>query len=84
MFLSKALVDSHGLLVEIGLWLLFVIAAISGWSAGSFVGGGDLFGSIVSLIGAFMIVVLFVAPALILFDLRNPVKAIEEIAKSLQ
>lgn len=84
MFLSKILVDSHGLLVEIGLWLLFVVAAISGWSAGSFVGGGGLFGSIVSLIGAFVIAVLFVAPAVILFDVRNRVKAIEEIARARQ
>lgn len=84
MFLSKILVDSYVILVEVGLWLLFIVAAIGGWSAGSIAGDGGLFGAIVSLIVAFVIAVLVVAPAIILFELRTRVKAIEEIAKSRQ
>lgn len=83
--ISKMLVDSYQTLTEISLWLLFLLAAIMGYSIGGMgSAGGGVLGAIISIIGAFIFAVLFVAPFMVIGDIRNRLKTIEEIAKSKQ
>lgn len=69
--LSKIIVGSWSTLIEISLWLLLVVALISGWQAGGFIG------AIGGLIGAFIIGSMFLGAFLVLDDIRKTVKAIE-------
>lgn len=70
--LSKFIVETYGLLIEVSLWLLLAVAIIGGWQSGGF------FGAIMGLIGAFIFGAMFIGAFLILEDIRKTVKAIEQ------
>ncbi len=83
--LSKLVVKSHGILLELALWILLVIGAIGGfgigatfgqWSDGALTGGvlGAALGIAASFIGA----VFVVAPVIFVRDIRQSVRALEE------
>ena len=69
--LSRLIVNSWAVLIEIALWLLLLVAIIGGWHAGGF--GGAIAGLII----AFIIVSMFLGAFLVLEDIRKSVRAIE-------
>jgi hypothetical protein len=69
--LSKIIVDSWSILIEISLWLLLLTGLITGWNAGGFLG------AIGGLIGAFIFGSMFLGAFLVLEDIRKSVKVIE-------
>lgn len=71
--ISKFLVNSYELLVEIALWGYFLCSAILGLYANGFLG------LIFALLASFVVAILFVAPFLLIGDIRARVKHIEEI-----
>lgn len=74
--LSKIVVNLYTILLEIGLWLLLIGGFIGGWQAGGFLGAlGGLISS--AIFGA-----VFFGAFLVLNDIRNRVKAIEEKQKT--
>lgn len=70
--LSRIIVSTWATLIEIALWLILLIALVSGWQAGGF------FGAIGGLIIAFIFGSMFMGAFLVLEDIRKSVKAIEE------
>ena len=70
--LRKLLIDSYTVLVELALWLMFIVALVAGYQ----VGGG--IGAIIGLIIAFLFSVLIIAPFLLIADIREIVKRIEK------
>lgn len=83
--LSKLVVKSHGILLELALWILLAIGAIGGtgigatlgqWSVGAPAGAvlGAAVGTSVSFVGA----VFVVAPVIFVRDIRQSVRALEE------
>lgn len=69
--LSKIIVNSWSILIEISLWLILLSALIGGWQTGGFTG------AIGGLVGAFIIGSMFLGAFLALDDIRKSVKAIE-------
>jgi hypothetical protein len=69
--LSKIIVGSWAVLIEISLWLLLLAALVGGWRA------GGLGGAIGGLVVAFIIGSMFLGAFLVLEDIRKSVKAIE-------
>jgi len=68
--LSKLIVNSWSILIEISLWLLLLISLIGGWQSGGFLG------AIGGLIVAFIIGSMFLGAFLALDDIRKTVKEI--------
>ena len=78
--LSKLLVSFNAILTEVALWIMFIGALIVGWTAGDYLGtGGGFRGALTSLLATFIFAVLFIAPLLILSDIRSRVKNIEGV-----
>ena len=86
--MSKLVVKSHGILLELSLWILLAFGAVGGfgigaalgrWSVGAPAGGvlGALFGIAVSFIGA----VFVVAPVIFVRDIRQSVRALEDAGR---
>ena len=69
--LSKLVVKSWSVLIEISLWLLLFVSLIGGWQTGGFLG------AVVGLIVAFIIGSMFLGAFLALDDIRKAVRAIE-------
>jgi hypothetical protein len=69
--LSKIIVNSWSLLIEISLWLLLLSALIAGWQAGGFMG------AIGGLVIAFIFGSMFLGAFIVLDDIRKSVRAIE-------
>ncbi|MES9834217.1 MAG: hypothetical protein ABW139_18420 [Candidatus Thiodiazotropha sp. DIVDIV] len=74
--LSKIIVSSYEVLIEISLWLFLLISVISGWKMGD-----GFFGAIGGLIIGFVISVMFFGAFLILSDIRSSVLQIEKSQK---
>lgn len=72
MFLSKIVVKVYSILLEIGLWLLLLVGFLGGWQAGGF------FGALGGLIGSAIFGAVLLGAFLVLNDIRDRVKAIEE------
>ena len=70
--LSRFLIVSYDVLVEVALWLFFIAFAIAGLQAGGAMG---LLGG---LLAAFLISVFLVAPFMMISDLRKTVARIEK------
>lgn len=70
--LSKLVVSIYKVLLEIGLWLLLIAGFIGGWQADGLLTG--IFG----LVGAAIFGAVFFGAFLVLNDIRDRVKAIEE------
>ena len=69
--LSKIIVRTWSILIEISLWLLIFISIVGGWMSGGF------FGAVGGLIIAFLFGSMFLGAFLVLEDIRKSVKAIE-------
>ncbi len=78
--LSKIIVSSYAVFIEISLWLSLLLFVIGGWSfSNPMTGeGGGFMGAIIGLIIWFVIAVVFFGAFLILEDIRISVKKIEE------
>jgi len=70
--LSKLIVSSYHMLIEISLWLFLLMAVIGGWMAKGFMGG------VAGLLIGFVFAVMFFGAFLVLSDIRKSVRAIEE------
>ena len=70
--LSKLIVSSYGMLIEVSLWLFLLIALVSGWKV-----GGGVLGGVVGLLLGFVFGVMFFGAFLVLSDIRTSVRAIE-------
>jgi hypothetical protein len=68
--LSKLIVKSYGLLLEVALWLFLVTSFIGGWSS------GGLGGALAALGVAFVLSVVFFGALLVLLDIRDSLRAI--------
>ncbi len=71
MLLTKLLVGVQTILYEIGLWTLFIVAIITGWVL------GGLWGAVLGISLAFLFTLFFVAPFLVILDMRDCLKNIE-------
>jgi len=69
--LSKMIVSSYETLIEISLWLFFLISIVAGWKAGGFMG------AVAGLIVGFVVAVMFFGAFLVLSDIRKSVRNIE-------
>jgi hypothetical protein len=69
--LSKIIVSSYKILLEICIWLLLLGGFVWGWKMSGF------FGAIIGLIGAFIFCVVLFGAFLTLLDIRQSVRAIE-------
>jgi len=69
--LSKFILDSWSMMIEISLWLILLVAIIGGWQLNGFQG------ATVGLIGAFIVASIFQGVLLALDDIRKIVRAIE-------
>lgn len=69
--LTKIIVDAYSMLIEISLWLLLFIGFFGGWYAGGFLG------AVAGLIIAFVFGAMFFGAFMILGDIRNLVRSIE-------
>lgn len=74
--LSKLIVSSYAMLLEISIWLILVGSLIGGWSAKGF--GG----AIGAFVATFIFCVVVFGAFLILSDIRQSVRAIEEKQRS--
>lgn len=70
--LSKLIVSSYQMLIEISIWLFLLMALIGGWMAKGFMGG------VAGLLIGFVFAVMFFGAFLVLSDIRKSVRAIEE------
>ena len=70
--LSKIIVGSWSILIEISLWLILLMGLIGGWQ------GSGFLGAIGGLIVAFVLGSMFLGAFLVLDDIRKTVKAIEK------
>jgi ABC-type multidrug transport system permease subunit len=69
--LSKMIVNSWAMLIEISLWLLLLTSLIGGLQA------NGVIGAIIGLVIAFIVGSMFLGAFLVLEDIRKSVKAIE-------
>ena len=69
--LSKLIVTSYALLLEVALWLILAGSFIAGWAAKGF------FGAIGAFIVTFVFCVVFFGAFLVLMDIQKSVRAIE-------
>lgn len=74
MMLSKLIVSSYQMLLEISMWLTLAACAVAGW----YLGDGVL-AALVGLIAGFVIIVVIFGAFLILGDIRQSVRAIEKV-----
>ena len=70
--LSKMIVKSWSILLEISLWLLLLIGLISGWQSGGFLG------AIAGLVIGFILGSMLLGAFLVLDEIRKHVKEIAE------
>ena len=71
--LTRLIVSTFGLFVEIALWLFLIAATIAAWHFG----GRNALAAIAGLIGGFFFSVLFFGAVLLLGDIRKAVRAME-------
>ena len=70
--LKSLLINCYSVLIEIALLALFIGALVVGYTV------DEVRGAIIGLIAAFLFAVLIVSPFLLIEDIRNRVKRIEE------
>ena len=75
--LTKMIVSSYEVLIEITLWLFLLICLVAGWKIGGGFNGDGFNGAIGGLIVGFAFAVMFFGAFLVLHDIRKSVRAIE-------
>lgn len=70
--LSKFIVSSYEVLIEISLWLFLLISLVAGWNLGN-----GFFGSLIGLVMGLVFAVMFFGAFLVLSDIRKSVRQIE-------
>lgn len=70
--LSKMILNSYRLLLEISMWIILIGSFFGGWFA------HGLTGAILSLLGAFIFCVVTFGAFFVLLDIQTNVKAIRE------
>lgn len=74
--LSKIIVSSFELLVEVSLWLFLLMSVVAGWNFGD-----GFLGAIGGLIAGFVFAVMIFGAFLVLSDIRSSVRNIESSIK---
>lgn len=74
--LGRIIVSFYSTLLEISIWLILISSFAGGWYA------NGLSGAFMSLLAAFVFCVVFFGAFLVLLDIRQSVRTIEEKAKS--
>ena len=74
--LTKIIVSSYEILIEIALWFFLIGCLVFGWNAGKHSGNAFL-SSIGALIVGFFFAVIFFGAFLVLSDIRKSVRALE-------
>ena len=75
--LSKMIVSSYEMLIEIALWLFLIGCLIAGWTFGK-----GVVGAIGGLLVGFVFAVMFFGAFLVLSDIRKSVRVLEARHKS--
>lgn len=70
--LSKIIVSSYALLLEISMWVILLVAFVAGWQA------GGLGGALGALLVAFVFCVVVFGAFLTLVDIRQAVRSLED------
>ncbi|MDE2148771.1 MAG: hypothetical protein KGJ55_02815 [Gammaproteobacteria bacterium] len=70
--LSRIIVSSYGLFLEIAIWLILIGSLIGGWKLHGF------FAGIGALIAAFIFCVVIFGALLVLVDIQRSVKALKD------
>ena len=70
--LSKLVVSSYQMLLEISMWLTLIVCIGLGWQ------GNGFLGALGGLLAGFIIVVVIFGAFLVLSDIRQSVRAIEK------
>ncbi|NOD34306.1 MULTISPECIES: hypothetical protein [unclassified Ruegeria] len=74
--MGRFLVSSYSAIIEIALWVFFIGAAVAGGYA------NGLPGVIVALVTAFLFSIFFIAPFMMVDDIRKSVARLEALKKS--
>jgi hypothetical protein len=74
--LSKLIISSYSVLLEIAIWFVLVGSFLGGWIAHGFLS------AIVALVGAFIFCIVVFGAFLTLVDIQKSVRAIEARSKS--
>jgi len=78
--LTKLIVNSYALLIEISLWLVLLLSLVGGGIIGGQMNAG-FFGAVIGLLIGFIVAVVFFGGFLILDDIRKTVRTIENLKK---
>lgn len=73
--LSKTIVSSYAVLIEIALWLSLLVGAVIGWNI------AEVIGAIIGVVAIFVLSVAFFGGFLILEDIRRILRLIEQKAQ---
>ena len=76
--LSKLIVSSYNMFIEVSLWLSLLMLVVGGWIGASSADASGILGAIIGAIIWFVVAVVFFGAFLILGDIRDRVKKIEE------
>lgn len=75
--ISKFIVSSYAMLLEVSIWIILVGSFIGGWSTKGF--GA----AIMALLFALVFCIVFFGAFLVLLDIRQSLRAIEEKQKTM-
>ena len=80
IMLSKIIVSSYALFIEVSLWLSMLMFAVGGWSYSNPITGegGGFLGAVTGLIVWFIVAVIILGAFLVLNDIRKSVQKIEK------
>ena len=78
MMLSKFIVSSYKTVIEIALWLSLLVFIAGGWAGASTAEFNSILGATAGAVLWFILAVVFFGAFLVLGDIRERVKSIEE------
>lgn len=74
--LSKLIVSSFSVLLEISIWIILLVAFVASWTSSNFMG------AMVAVLIAFLLCVVIFGALFTLIDIQKTLRAIEEKQKS--
>jgi hypothetical protein len=75
IMLTRFIVSSYALLIEVSLWIFLLGSLIAGWSFGKFMG------AVLGLIVGGVVAIMFFGAFLVLEDIRKSIRTIEQRGK---